>query len=58
MVPKLSGKTHQQLHEIANDFLGTTQVADALRSIGDGFDGLQFDRERAEDDVFYTAPTS
>ena len=54
--PRLSGKSHQQLHNIANDFLEKAQVADALRSIGSGFDGLQFDRERAEDDVFFTAP--
>ena len=54
--PKLSGKTHQQLHDIANDFLKATEVADALRSINNGFDGLQFDREKAEDDIFFTAP--
>ena len=54
--PKLSGKTHLQLHEIASDFLTAKQVHSALRSISSGFDGLQFDRERAEDDVFYTAP--
>ncbi len=54
--PKLSGKTHQQLHDIANDFLKSTEVADVLRSINKGFDGLQFDRERAEDDIFFTDP--
>ena len=54
--PKLSGKTHLQLHEIANDFLRAPEVDSALRTISKGFDGLQFDRERAEDDVFYTAP--
>ena len=54
--PKLSGKTHLQLHGIASDFLTAEQVDGALRSISSGFDGLQFDRERAEEDVFYTAP--
>ena len=54
--PKLSGKTHHQLHAFANDFLEAQQVDSALRSISRGFDGLQFDRERAEEDVFYTAP--
>lgn len=54
--PKLSGKTHMQLHDIASDFLKAEDVSGALRSISDGFDGLQFDRERAEQDVFYTAP--
>ena len=31
-------------------------MPDALRCIAGEFDGLQFDRERAEDDVFFTAP--
>ncbi len=53
---KLRGKTHLQLHEIGSDFLNATQVDAALRSISNGFDGLQFDQERAEQDVFYTAP--
>ena len=54
--PKLSGKTHLQLHDVASDFLSASQVDGALRVISKGFDGLQFDREKAEDDVFYTAP--
>ncbi len=54
--PKLNGKTHLQLHEIACGFLQIKRVDSALRNISEGFDGLQFDRERAEDDVFYTAP--
>ena len=54
--PKLSGKTHLQLHEIASDFLKAPGVDSALRSISAGFDGLQFDRDRAQEDVFYTAP--
>ena len=54
--PKLSGKTHQQLHEAANDFTNAQQVSNALRSIGIGFDGLRFDWERIPDDVFFTAP--
>ena len=54
--PKLSGKTHLQLHEVAHDFLSASRVDGALRAISEGFDGLQFDRERAADDVFYTAP--
>ncbi len=53
---KFSGKTHKQLYDIASDFLDTEQVSDALRSIDRGFDGLQFDSEKAEDDVFFTAP--
>ena len=54
--PKLNGKTHQQLHTIGQEFLSAAEVQGALRVISNGFDGLQFDRERAEEDVFYTAP--
>ena len=54
--PKLRGKSQQQLHAICESFVETTDVSNALRCIGDQFDGLQFDRERAEDDVFFTAP--
>ena len=54
--PKLSGKTHRQLHEAASEFIGASNVRDAIRVIAEKFDGLQFDFERAEDDVFYTDP--
>ncbi len=54
--PKLSGKTHLQLHETANEFANSGSVSDAIRSISGGFAGLNFDRERAEDDVWYTDP--
>lgn len=53
---KLSGKTHLELHEVASEFVAANQVSDAIRVIAKEFDGLQFDFERAEDDVFYTAP--
>ena len=54
--PKLSGKTHVQLFELAKEFLGSRDIAQTLRHIGETFDGLQFDKERAEEDVFFTAP--
>ena len=54
--PKLSGRTHAELHEAAANFLATDDVASALRVIGHDFAGLQFDTEKAEDDVFYTDP--
>ena len=54
--PKLSGRTHLQLHNAAASFLDTRDVAGALRVIGHDFAGLQFDTEKAEDDVFYTDP--
>ena len=54
--PRLTGKTHEQLFEVASDFMNAQRVDVALRRIGDGFDGLQFDWERAGEDIFYTAP--
>lgn len=54
--PKLSGKTHRQLHDIAGAFVNAKQVSDAIESIGEGFDGLRFDEERAENDLWYTDP--
>ncbi len=54
--PKFSGKTHNQLYKIAMEYLSANGVPDTLRKIGKKFDGLQFDREKAEKDVFYTAP--
>lgn len=54
--PKLSGRTHAELHDTAANFLATDDVASALRVIGHDFAGLQFDTERAEEDVFYTDP--
>ncbi len=52
----LSGKNHFQLHDIATSFLHKANVPEALRVIDKKFSGLQFDMERAEEDVFYTDP--
>ena len=54
--PQLSGKTHNHLHDVASEFVRTGEISDAIRSIAKSFDGLQFDSEKAEDDVFYTDP--
>lgn len=54
--PELSGKTHDQLHETARDFASAQNVAEAISAISNGFAGLNFDRERAEGDVWYTDP--
>ena len=54
--PKLRGRTHVDLHDTAASFLTKDDVAAALRVIGHDFAGLQFDTERAEEDVFYTDP--
>ena len=54
--PKLSGKTHLQLCTAATEFVTADTVSDAIRAIGKKFDGLSFDFEKAEFDVFYTDP--
>lgn len=52
----LRGKTPAQLCSAAVDFVTAARISDAIRVIADKFDGLQFDFERAEDDVFFTDP--
>ncbi len=54
--PKLSGKTPAQLANAAGDFIMADTVAGAVRSISDGFSGLRFDFEKAEDDVWFADP--
>ena len=54
--PNLSGLTHTQLHQTARKFVNSESVSDAIRSVSEGFAGLNFDRERAEEDVWYTDP--
>lgn len=54
--PPLSGKTPDQLHDAATDFLCGGTIAEALRSIDRAFDGLKFDSERAKEYVFLASP--
>ena len=54
--PDLSGKSHVELHRSASRFIKTTSVHDVIMSMSDGFDGLRWDAERAEDDIWYTNP--
>ena len=54
--PVLSGKAPAQLARAADDFTGAENIADAVRAIADGFAGLWFDFEKAEDDVWYADP--
>ena len=54
--PKLSGRTHVELHDAATSFIYEVDVPGALRVIGKEFAGLRFDTEKAEEDVFYTGP--
>lgn len=53
---KLSGKTHGRLSEVAETFLKSAEAWQAISCIADKFDGLRFDSERSEDDVWYTDP--
>ena len=54
--PNLSGKTHFQLHKSASAFVKSRSVYDAIMSMSTEFDGLRWDTERAEDDIWYTDP--
>ena len=52
----LSGKTASQLYEPATNFLNTDTTADALLCLDKEFDGLSYDFEKAEDEIFYVDP--
>ncbi len=54
--PRLSGRTHLELHHAAGSFLAAADAPKALRVIDEEFAGLWFDTEKAEEDVFYTDP--
>ena len=54
--PKLSGKTHEQLWQIAIDFADAGNVADALRKIDAGFTGLRLDADKADSDAWFIDP--
>ena len=53
---KLTGKTHEHLSKVAAGFLGSAKAWEAVMHIAADFDGLRFDYEKAEDDVWYTDP--
>lgn len=52
----LSGKTHDQLCELANIFVMAGTVSEAVTAVHEHFRGLRFDFEKAEDDIWYTDP--
>ena len=54
--PNLRGKTAQQLYDTANSFITSDSVADALRQVQRGFTGLSFDYDKADSDVWFSAP--
>lgn len=53
---KLSGKTHKQLSEVAQTFFKCAEAWQAISCAADKFDGLRFDYEKSEDDVWYADP--
>ena len=53
---KLTGKTHEHLSDVAGNFLNAATAWEAIECIADDFDGLRFDYEKSEDDVWYTDP--
>lgn len=54
--PKLSGRQPEYLADKAGQFIDAGDVAGAVKALADGFDGLRFDFEKAEDDIWFTAP--
>ena len=54
--PDLRGKTAEQLYEVANSFIESGSVADALKQVQSGFTGLSFDYDKADIDVWFSAP--
>lgn len=54
--PALRGKSPVQLATVAGNFVAKQVAAEAIRAIADGFSGLRFDFEKAEDDVWFVAP--
>ena len=54
--PSLSGKQAKDLHAAAAGFLTNDSLSIAITVLSNEFDGLLFDQEKAEADVWYTAP--
>lgn len=52
----LSGKAASRLYESAANFLNADNTAEALRCLDREFDGLSYDFERADDEIFYVDP--
>lgn len=52
----LSGKPAVLLHESATEFLNTGSTSSALRCLDKRFDGLSYDMEKAEREIFYINP--
>ena len=53
---KLRGKSHEYLAEAGLAFVRASEVWSAVSRIAEDFDGLRFDFEKAEDDIWHTDP--
>ena len=52
----VKGKTSIEIADAIRAFTDSKSVSDALLSLSDGFEGLQLDFGKAEEDIFYTDP--
>ena len=52
----LSGKSHTDLHEVANAFLSADSLSEAIEVIDEKFAGLSFDWDKQEESIWHTAP--
>lgn len=50
------GRTSRSMADAIRHFVDAATVSDALISLSEKFEGLQFDLGKAEDDIFYTDP--
>ena len=52
----LSGKSHTDLHEVADSFLSADSLSKAIEVIDGEFAGLSFDWDKQEESIWHTAP--
>ena len=54
--PDLSGKPHTRLHNEASKFVNANSLANAIINIKDDFNGLRFDFQKSEEDIYFKHP--
>ena len=52
----LSGKSHTDLHKVADAFLSADSLSEAIEVIDEEFAGLSFDWDKQEESIWHTAP--
>jgi DNA helicase-2/ATP-dependent DNA helicase PcrA len=52
----LSGKSHTDLYEVADAFLSSDSLSEAIKVIDEEFAGLSFDWDKQEESIWHTAP--